>query len=53
MKNFQVGKLTLDPGDLAIWKCLQSDLAMDRQTTDEFKGPQITQITQISVPGRV
>jgi hypothetical protein len=28
MKNFQVGKLTLDPRDLAILKCLQSDLPL-------------------------
>jgi hypothetical protein len=26
MKNFQVGKLTLDPRDLPILKCPQSDL---------------------------
>ena len=25
MKNFQIGKLTLDPRDLAILKCLQGD----------------------------
>jgi hypothetical protein len=28
MKNFQVGKLTLDPRDLAILKCPQSDLPL-------------------------
>jgi Lrp/AsnC family leucine-responsive transcriptional regulator len=49
MKNLQTGKLTLDPRDLAILKCLQSDPRLgisERSRQVELSAPTVRERLQ-------